>query len=67
MAFKNKKVVLCFLTVNASFISSAILLQLLSVLLIKILEEQRRLNNLRKEAIMARNTALTRYRHARLR
>ena len=55
-----------FLAANASLISSAIVLQLLSVLLIKISEEQRRVNNLTTEAIMARNTAL-RYRHARYR
>jgi len=67
MAFNDRKFVLCFLAINVALISSAVILQLLSVLLIKILEERRRVNNLRYEAIMGRNTALARYRQARLR
>ena len=68
MVFDNIKFVLCFLAVNPTLISSqvSILLHLLSVLLVQILQELRKLNNLRNEAIMARNKALTRYRYAKL-
>ncbi|XP_057310515.1 putative nuclease HARBI1 [Hydractinia symbiolongicarpus] len=63
----NKRQLALFSALNAVLVSSSTLLQLLSILVLKFLQEQRRLNNLRYQAVMERNTALSRYRRARLR
>lgn len=63
----NKRQLVLFSALNAVLVSSSTLLQLLSILMMKFLQEQKRLNNLRYQAVMERNTALSRYRRARLR
>ena len=63
--FDNKNFVLYILAINASVVSSAILLQLI-VLKSVFQSYQKFVNNLRNKAIMGWNTKLERYGYAKL-
>ena len=57
----DKKLAVLFSCLSSVLTTTVLLLQLYGVLLIKITQQQRRLNYLRKEAIMSKNVALARY------
>lgn len=67
MALDKKKLTIFLSTLSTVLTISILLLQLYSLLLIKLLNQRRELETMRIEALTARNTAMTRYRRTRLR
>ena len=63
----DKKLAVLISCLSATLTTTLLLLQLYGLLLIKIIQQQQQLQYQRNEAIMARNTALSRYRRMRLR
>ena len=63
----NKKLTFTVSILSSVLTVAALLLQLYGVLIVQLTQQQHQLTTLRMEAVLARNTALQRYRRARQR
>ena len=67
MAVDKKTLSVLFSLLNTALIALSLMLQLYGLTLIQFIQQQRRLNYLRDEAISSQNAALSRYRRAEIR